>query len=429
MNNQRGAILAVTLGFVLIFILLGLGAIYLGTVQNEAAEKRTASNKAFWLAEAGLQKALWEYNNNSCRGLYRKNGSASCPNTTACTSCTSCGTGDKCLYNTVYDSAGTVAQGDYDVVLNDTNNVIVSKGWYINRPAGAASPPDVNCPALGCRIVQLDSGSQFQYAFFAKTSINFGNNASINSYDSNNGPYGGSNISSNGDIGTNGTAVGAITINNGVTINGDASTGPGGTIGGGGTVTGNTSNTNNTYLSPVTIPSSLTSLTNLGNLNVNSTTTIPAGDYKYNSVNIGNNKTLVFDGNVRLYLTSTTTGFSTGNGFQIVLNSGAKVSIYGDGKILFSSNSSLSNVNDAGKSENFQVFSTYTGSGGVVVSNNGNFFGTVYAPGTDVSVTNNTALYGAIVGNTISVENNGTFHYDEALAGTVNNANKKWREL
>ena len=61
MMNNRGAVLPITLSFVLAFTMLGFSTIYLATLQNEAADKRIASEKAFWLAEGGIQKAYWEY--------------------------------------------------------------------------------------------------------------------------------------------------------------------------------------------------------------------------------------------------------------------------------------------------------------------------------------------------------------------------------
>ena len=410
MNNERGSILVVTLGFILVFTLLGLGSMYLATVHNEAAEKRAASNKAFWLAEAGLQKARWEFNQHNCTGLFQEG------TITACTSCTSgvCGTNNKTL-------AATLSTfGDYDIILDDGNMTMTATGSYPNRTAANRSQ----------RKVQLDSGSQFKYAVFAQGQISISNGALINSYDSSVGPYGGTNNEQNGDVGTNSTNANAITIGNNATVNGDVSTGPGGTVSVGNTpVNGSTTNTNSVSLPAVVVPSTLTSLSNLGTLNVNSNTTIPAGNYKYTAINVSNNRTLTFNGNVNLYLTSTTNAFTTGNGFQLVLNSGASVVIYSDGRILLTSNSSGSNVNNLGAPLKFGIFSTYTGASGVQIANNGNFYGTVYAPATDVSITNNSQLYGAIVGKTVTLSNNTQIHYDQTLGGTINSSTRRWQEL
>ncbi len=57
MNNNRGSILVTTLGFALVFTFFGFSSIYVGTVQNELAEKRRSSQEAFWMADGAVQKA------------------------------------------------------------------------------------------------------------------------------------------------------------------------------------------------------------------------------------------------------------------------------------------------------------------------------------------------------------------------------------
>ena len=56
-KNKRGSVLVVTLGFILVFTMLGMASIYMATVQNEAAEKMIKSTEAFWLADGGIEYA------------------------------------------------------------------------------------------------------------------------------------------------------------------------------------------------------------------------------------------------------------------------------------------------------------------------------------------------------------------------------------
>jgi len=58
MANNRGTILPITLGFALVFTMLGTASLYMSTLQSEAQEKQVLSQKAFWLAEAGLIQYL-----------------------------------------------------------------------------------------------------------------------------------------------------------------------------------------------------------------------------------------------------------------------------------------------------------------------------------------------------------------------------------
>ena len=55
LNNNKGSLLVLTVGFALIFTMLGLAALYAAGLQNQMAEKLKASNQAFWLAEAGIE--------------------------------------------------------------------------------------------------------------------------------------------------------------------------------------------------------------------------------------------------------------------------------------------------------------------------------------------------------------------------------------
>ena len=55
MNNQKGSILVITSGFVLIFTMLGLASIYMATVHNEDAEKLNTSAQALWIADSGIE--------------------------------------------------------------------------------------------------------------------------------------------------------------------------------------------------------------------------------------------------------------------------------------------------------------------------------------------------------------------------------------
>lgn len=57
MKNNRGSILVITMGFVLVFTLLGIASIYLGTVNSEAADKREFSEEAFWHADGAVERA------------------------------------------------------------------------------------------------------------------------------------------------------------------------------------------------------------------------------------------------------------------------------------------------------------------------------------------------------------------------------------
>jgi hypothetical protein len=57
MKSEKGSILMVTVAFIIVFTLFGISSIYHAGLQNSAAEKRRASEQAFWLADAAIEMA------------------------------------------------------------------------------------------------------------------------------------------------------------------------------------------------------------------------------------------------------------------------------------------------------------------------------------------------------------------------------------
>ena len=107
MKDNKGSILAVTLAFMLAFTFIGFGSIYFVMRQNEAAVERIKSNNAFWLAEAGLQKAIWAFKYHDCVDFYWEGTTAAqcgiqpVPCKISCTSCTACGPSSRKLSESI----------------------------------------------------------------------------------------------------------------------------------------------------------------------------------------------------------------------------------------------------------------------------------------------------------------------------------------
>ena len=57
--NNRGSVLIITVGAIFVFTLLGLSSVYVSSLQNQIAEKQRALSQAFWLADAGIEKARY----------------------------------------------------------------------------------------------------------------------------------------------------------------------------------------------------------------------------------------------------------------------------------------------------------------------------------------------------------------------------------
>jgi len=266
-------------------------------------------------------------------------------------------------------------------------------------------------------MVNIGSVSNFTYPAFAASKVILLNNASTDSYNSSLGDYGGSNVSSNGNIGTDSSDPNNITLGNNATVHGSASTGPNGTIqlSSNSAVTGSITHSNNVSMPSVTIPSDLSSLPNLGSISVpsNGSSTISSGNYQYSSISLANNGTLTINGNVKLYLSSAGSAITMDNNCSLVVSSGSQLTVYVNGTVNIANNSVLNNVTRI--PADFLLYSTYSGSNGVQISNNGDFYGAVYAPNTDILLGNNAQTFGSFIGKSVDLANNGDIHFDEAL--------------
>lgn len=261
--------------------------------------------------------------------------------------------------------------------------------------------------------VDLAAASGFNFGIFGDSNVTASGKASTDSYNSNNGPYapGGTN----GDIGTNATGQGVITVSGDAKVGGDAVVGAGGnpaiaiTTSGNGTILGTqTAAASPAPMDPVQIPSNLP---NLGSLSVSGQTimTLAGGSYWYESISVSGGASVQFTGSTTLYVSG-------------------PVSISGDG--VFSSSDNLPP----------HLIVKVQGDANVNLSGEGNIYGAIYAPQSQVSISGNGELFGAIVGKTLSFSGSGRYpymvHYDEALtnasggSGTASTVQlRSWQEF
>jgi Tfp pilus assembly protein PilX len=418
LNNERGVAILFTLFFIIVLSGLGASFVLRSITETRVARKHELSTQAFWLADAGLNRGVWNIINSSCTGFVQ------CGTSTACTSCTGCGSGDKCM-------AGSLSTGDYDATLNAANTLLTSVGSYPSRTASGRVTRTVQISVAGSYI--------FGHAAFAEDTLSIANNALIDSWNSSQGTYAETHAN-NGDVGTNGTTTGNVNLGENADVRGDVST-YGGTVtvdnnaSVSGTVSQATGQLNT--LSVVSPPSALSSLAtnpdstatsatkSVGN---NGSATLTAGDWKFAAVTLANNATLNIDGDVNLYLTGSS-ALTTNNNVIINVSAGSSLTLYTAGAITLGNNSSINNVSKT--PSNLQIYSGYTGTTGITLSNNGSIYGAIHAPLTGVSITNNMDIYGAVVGKTIALDQNANIHYDEALQsiqGSGNFTTSNWQE-
>lgn len=451
MMNEKGAVLPITLAFVLAFTLLGFSTIYLSTMQNEAAEKQIASEKAFWLADGGIQKALWEVKYNSCLGLVSKASGMTCPE-----GCAKCG-----VKTFASDKVVDKLEGHYDLEMTSASSSVTSTGSY---PSRTPAPNRVQ------RTIRLENESQFNYAIFAEEKIIIYNNTIIDSYNSDFGGYGDMingvpNKAANGDVGTNKGKLlpsddeSISLMSSGAFINGDVSTGSKGEISLSHKgdikdyVSGSITDDNHEFLPMVVVPPDLTSLKqelSPQGLNVDRPIKIPKNaaddkdnifssstkDYKnfiFSSIEVSGNGNLIVDGDVKIYLTgdNAITALQVRSSSEVTIDPNSSLTLYTDGDISVRTGSKINNLTRDPKK--LIIKSTVVSddpTDGVDILSSSDFYGAIYAPGAHVNIANNGNVFGAFVGGDFTFHGGSSqLHYDESLAGKITDPTTVWREV
>ncbi len=392
-KNNRGSIMIITMGFVLVFTMLGLGSLHHAGLQNEMAEKLKFSNQAYWRAEAGIQKAISRINYNKCTNFFQCGTSPAIQ----CTDC-NCAGASKCLTETFNDSLG-VQIADYNLNVNTDNSIIISAG---------TSYADTTVANPQKRKIGVSS-SPFAFALFGDDTVNLDNNNHVDSYDSSKLKSdgtpclynqvcadGSTNVNSTGNVGTNGTAT-DITQGNGTTISGQVSS------------------DNNITLPTVSVPSNFNA-TNSGQTGTAPSTISGSGDYTYDNIS----DSLTVTGTVRLKLTtsSATNSITLGNGRFIRLTTGSSLTIYATGPGGIAADNPNVAINDVNTPLPTNLIFYSMGSSDIIIKNNSPLYMAIYAPNAAIQIHNtnpSNAVYGSFIGKSVNFHNNNTFHYDEAL--------------
>ena len=404
-NLHKGYLLPMVVIFLVITTIVGLGLLYSAGLERIAADRRLYREQAFYLAEAGAQRAF----------VYLKEG--------------------KSLPDQGIDVP--LGEGTYKVELTSQGSgettIITSTGTV----KGIQETVELTACASGGNKGGKNSWAQ---GLFGQQSVTLYNNAQVDSYDSTLGPYGGSNVGQDGDVGSKGS----ITLYDSSTVKGDTfvSGGPGSiTLMTGASITGD-KNYNHTFgeplddLSqfPVVIPGTLTSLPypSYGDpriivvsgsytlsdgvfiLNNNARITITGGNFRFKSITLNNNSILTINSDSNLYLEN---GFTMNNNSQFNMNASAETVLYlGNNVTPVLANNSVIN-NQSNVPGNFRIYTN--SSSPITLANNGQALNSVlYAPNASVTLANNSQFYGGIVAKNVTLYQNALLHYDVALRKT-----------
>ena len=236
--------------------------------------------------------------------------------------------------------------------------------------------------------------------FIGIESVDSRNNAVTDSYNSDDGSYGGSNTAENGGL----CSKGPVTLASGADVFGDAQGSSVTQLAGGGTSISGSS-------TPTPIPQQFPPIdfSMIGpddNARINQESPPPYGAEFYNP----NTRELIIDQGKNLTLTSGTYHFSNlflRGGSQFIID--GEVTIFVDGQLTFD-NGTVANLSQAPNQLTLNV-----GAGPVNIQGGQQLHAVIYAPEADVNIANGSGFFGGIIGRTLSFAGGGGLHYDESL--------------
>lgn len=294
--------------------------------------------------------------------------------------------------------------------------------WQITSQGSVSGPGGGGMVQEVATITQQEK-PLMDFAAFATGSgcgaVNLGGGAITDSFDSSQGPYSQTHVTSNGNIGSDGN----VSLGAGVAVNGTASTpnpsvgicpGAGVTLGSGATVTGQEiGGSEGPYLGLgdlPTLPTIAPVTPGLGTVTVNSSMTLAPG--AYGDIQLGGGGTLTFQPGSYYINSLTVSGTGT-----ITISPSGQVILYVAGNNISTPVSLTGNslTNNTGIPSNFQI--VYGGTGTIQVAGGSAAYAVVYAPNAPVEMTGGSDWYGSIISNTFNeMGNNTALHYDRSLA-------------
>ena len=440
-TKPRGSVLVVSL--VTVTIILTALASYLALVSNEnrAVARSQEWNTCIPVMEAGVDEALTQIHYCGVTSLSSNNWTL--------------GT------DGYYHKTRTIGtDGSYcKVTIIPTNSPIIYSEAYVPAPVSYQNTyyTSSNFVVREIRVATQNVGT-WGGGLTAKSTITFNGNALFDSYNSANGAYStatGNALGTNAVALTDDSAAGAITLHGNDKIYGTAVTGPGsGTVTTAVTTTGNASvgsaawnasggsgspdvqpgwsanDANfqfNDVAAPYTSGTLPTSGTYGGILGLLGTTytyllngSVSSQYYLNSDMTVNNGTMLVTGGNITLYVT----GNVNFNG-TITIASGSSLTLYVGGSFSVSGNGV---VNQSGIPANFAVNGLPTCTS-VSYSGNAVFIGTVDAPEAAFQDAGNADTYGAVIASSITINGNGSVHFDTSLQNQGGYAVASWNEI
>ncbi len=393
-RHEEGMVLVIGVIIMAFLLLLVLPFLYQLSAENRLTDKSFKSSTALSLAEAGIERALWELNFGD---ILTWDGDSSL----------------RTMSIASFQSPSGNVAGDIEIeVYNpETKQPVVESRGLVSYSDSA-----LMAKATRAELAEIKY-DPWNFAVFGDDDLDFSSAAEVDSYDSSSGPYGGANVGAEGNIGTNGTLFGSIDMCSNSSVYGDAYSGSG-------TDPNNVIITQgNAYIDgekkslyeekemPSVKPPEGLAFMGGYSLGVGEVDTINSSG-EFTSLVLGNNSTLTITSDATLYITG---DFSMSSNSQLNIADGVNVTIYLGGTFTQASNSQFNNLSQDPTS--LLILGTDSFNGTMTWNSNTDFYGAVYVPQAHVDFNSNIDFYGSISAGTFEFNSNARFHYDLALAG------------
>lgn len=420
-DPQRGSAVITAL------VLAAVTAIVAASFVSRAAHEARLANRSFYgavalnLAEAGIEEAMHALNANT----YATGGNWSLAS------------GSTTDYVRSITSGFTFGQGSGALHIRIDN---AASATPTVTSAGVITIPKQPRIVKQIRVGGRTGSRIWSNGIVAKGAVTFSGSADIDSYDSSLGPYNAlTNRSDKATVATNTT----VTLTGAAAIYGYVATGgsqP--NVGGSGRVYGATSPSSplvdpsrvrtdfNTNLTDATAPTG--TATSLGAYSIGGVTsaTLPrAGDlpgpngrylYTCSSMSVGASGNLKILGPVDIIVTG---NVSVGGAAYIAVGGvGAtdpSLNLYSPGTIDIGGSGMVNNTSLAIKATIWGTLPTGATKQSITVSGAGAFTGTIYAPNGNITLSGSGGVYGAVIGNAVTLSGASDIHYDVQLGSAV----------
>jgi Tfp pilus assembly protein PilX len=451
LRGSRGAVLMVSLLFATIIAVAITSYLSLTRTAMTISQRALCNNAAVNLAETGLEEAMWSINQNVAGDAAAWSGWS----VTAANTATRKFTG--------FD----IGQGVTGVVRVYVSNTLTSGAAPFVVSRASVTLPNNRGTVEKYLKVTLALRSTFANGLVAKRTISFaGNTASVDSYNSKKGSYnadlggGAFNKNDKGSAGSLAVTMDSLSVGNadiwghvavgtsdtsGLSVGSNGTVGPFGTAAG--TVVASAVTTNFTAnFDDTTAPTtSGYTIASVGAETLPRGGDVAAADGKFYyyvggiSISGNDSKVLHIADNKKVVIVLTpTTGTAVdikGNASIQLDGSTSTLEMYAEADVSIAGNGAV----NSGNPVNFKLYGTRAASAAskqtIAISGNGNLSAVVYAPNAALSIKGggtSGSVYGAMIGDTITVTGNDAFHYDEALADLTEGSPfgiSKWDEL